>query len=83
MDKIKEIERRLIIGYTMSVYGNNAGIHEQMTNDIKTLLEAINHTRCCKSDSEQLFCEEPETATYRELHFNECDICKRPIKRTK
>ena len=58
MDKIKEIETRLRIGYTMSVYGNNAEIHDQMTNDIKTLLEAINYTRCCKSDSEQL-CEHP------------------------
>ena len=47
MDKIKEIETRLRIGYTMSVYGNNAEIHDQMTDDIKTLLEVINYIRCC------------------------------------
>ena len=30
----------------MAVYGTRENIHEQMTNDIKMLLEAINYTRC-------------------------------------
>ena len=52
--KTKEIQARLERGYTMAIYGTRENIHEQMTNDIKELLEAINYTRCCKSDSELL-----------------------------
>ena len=55
--KTKEIQARLDRGYTMAIYGTRENIHEQMTNDIKELLEAINYTRCCKSDSEQLVCD--------------------------
>ena len=51
--KTEEIQARLERGYTMAIYGTRENIHEQMTNDIKELLEAINYTRCCKSDSEQ------------------------------
>lgn len=46
MDKIKEIQARLDRGYTMAIYGTRENIHEQMTKDIKELLEAINYTRC-------------------------------------
>lgn len=45
--KTKEIQARLERGYTMAIYGTRENIHEQMTNDIKTLLKAINYTRCC------------------------------------
>lgn len=51
---IKEIKARFDRGYTMAIYGTRERIHEQMTNDIEKLLEAINYTRCCKSDSELL-----------------------------
>ncbi|AKG94307.1 hypothetical protein AVT42_gp51 [Polaribacter phage P12002S] len=44
--KVKEIQNRFERGYTNSVYGNSANAHEQMTNDIKTLLEVICNT-CC------------------------------------
>ena len=44
--KTEEIQARLERGYTMAVYGTRENIHEQMTNDIKMLLEAINYTRC-------------------------------------
>jgi hypothetical protein len=44
--KTKEIQTRLDRGYTMAIYGTRENIHEQMTNDIKELLEAINYTRC-------------------------------------
>ena len=43
---IKEIENRLERGYTNSIYGTSANTHEQMTNDIKSLLEIICNTRC-------------------------------------
>ena len=52
--KTKEIQARFDRGYTMAIYGTRENIHEQMTNDIKELLKAINYSRCCKSDSEQL-----------------------------
>ena len=45
--KTKEIQARLERGYTMAIYGTRENIHEQMTKDIKELLEAINYTRCC------------------------------------
>ncbi len=57
MNKTEEIQDRLERGYTMAIYGTRENIHEQMTNDIKTLLEAINYTHCCESDSEQLHTE--------------------------
>ena len=44
--KTEEIQDRLERCYTMAIYGTRENIHEQMTNDIKTLLEAINYTRC-------------------------------------
>jgi len=47
--KTEEIQARLERGYTMAVYGTRENIHEQMTNDIKELLEAINYTRCCET----------------------------------
>ena len=40
--KTEEIQFRLERGYTMAVYGTRENIHEQMTNDIKELLEAKN-----------------------------------------
>jgi len=40
--KYKEIQSRLERGYTMAIYGTRENIHEQMTNDIKELLEAVN-----------------------------------------
>ncbi len=52
--KTEEIQARLERGYTMAIYGTRENIHEQMTNDISELLEAINYTHCCKSDSELL-----------------------------
>ncbi len=52
--KTEEIQDRLERGYTMAIYGTRENIHEQMTNDISELLEAINYTHCCKSDSELL-----------------------------
>lgn len=45
--KVKEIQNRLERGYVNSIYGTSANTHEQMTNDIKTLLEVICNTRCC------------------------------------
>ena len=48
MNKTEEIQDRLERGYTMAIYGTRENIHEQMTNDIKTLLEDINYTRCCE-----------------------------------
>ena len=50
--KTEEIEYRLERGYTMAIYGTRENIHEQMTNDIKTLLEAINYTTCCETFKE-------------------------------
>lgn len=44
---IKEIQNRLDRGYTMAIYGTRENIHEQMNNDIKMLLKAINYTRSC------------------------------------
>ena len=41
----KEIQSRLDRGYTMAVYGTSENIHRQMTEDIETLLKAINHSR--------------------------------------
>jgi len=52
--KTEEIQARLERGYTMAIYGTRENIHEQMTNDISELLEAINYTHCCKSEAEQL-----------------------------
>ena len=46
---IKEIENRLERGYTDSIYGTSANTHEQMTKDIKSLLEIICNTRCCET----------------------------------
>ena len=46
---IKEIQHRLDRGYTMAVYGTRENIHEQMNNDIKMLLKAINYTRSCET----------------------------------
>ena len=40
--KTKEIQARVNRGYTMAIYGTRENIHEQMTNDIKELLKAIN-----------------------------------------
>ena len=60
--KTEEIQARLERGYTMAIYGTRENIHEQMTNDIKELLEAINYTRCCKSDSE-LLSKRPNTSS--------------------
>ena len=57
MEYTEEIQARLERGYTMAIYGTRENIHEQMTNDIKTLLEAINVIQCCKSDSELLVCD--------------------------
>lgn len=45
--KTKEIQARLDRGYTMAIYGTRENINEQMTNDIKELLEAINYSQCC------------------------------------
>jgi hypothetical protein len=52
--EIQEIQDRFDRGYTMAIYGNRERIYEQMTEDIKTLLKAINYKPCCESDSEQL-----------------------------
>lgn len=46
--EIKEIQDRFDRGYTMAIYGTRERIHEQMTNDIEKLLEAINYKRCCE-----------------------------------
>jgi hypothetical protein len=74
----EEIQDRLERGYTMAIYGTRENIHEQMTNDIKTLLEAINYTHCCESDSEPLVCgcgkNKPVT---REPAYIHCDWCDR------
>jgi len=47
--EIKEIQDRFDRGYTMAIYGNRERIHEQMTNDIEKLLEAINYKPCCNT----------------------------------
>jgi len=70
--KTEEIQARLERGYTMAVYGTRENIHEQMTNDIKTLLEAIAVTRCCKSDSDQL-CANCQCKPTQKLGF--CNDC--------
>jgi len=41
----KEIQSRLERGYTMAIYGTSENIHRQMTEDIETLLKAINYSR--------------------------------------
>ena len=43
----KEIQSRLERGYTMAIYGTSENIHRQMTEDIETLLKAINYSRSC------------------------------------
>jgi hypothetical protein len=67
LELLKEIQDRLERGYTMAIYGTRENIHEQMTNDIKTLLEAINYTHCCKSDSE-LLCDEENLGKIKKLY---------------
>ncbi len=47
--KTEEIQARLERGYTMAIYGTRENIHEQMTNDINELLEAINYTHSCET----------------------------------
>lgn len=53
------------------------------TNDIEKVADEICSLFSVVGQSEQLFCEEPESATYRELYFNECDVCGRPINKAK
>ena len=55
LDKITEIEIKDGI-LTISQFDNNEVILTQ--DNLKKLLEAINYTYCCKSDSEQLFCSD-------------------------
>jgi len=52
LDKITEIEIKDGV-LTISQFDNNEVILTQ--DNLKKLLEAINYTHCCKSDSEQLF----------------------------
>jgi predicted transcriptional regulator len=49
-----------------------------LLEDVKKILEAINYTHCCKSDSEQLVCENCKyTAIYigYEISYLECLKC--------
>ena len=61
----EQIQARLERGYTMAIYGTRENIHEQMTNDIKELLEAINYN----ASSSQL--KEKEIPTFEDwINFN-------------
>jgi len=70
LDKITEIEIK-DDGLTISQFDNEVVILTQ--DNLKKLLEAINYTHCCKSDSEQLF-------DFLEWFNNYCTVDIKPNK---
>jgi hypothetical protein len=51
---LKQIKTRVDSGTITTVNGTETLLSKQLE---KMIEEAINYTRCCKSDSEQLICE--------------------------
>lgn len=49
MSKLKEIEERYSIGYTITRYGNREIMHNQMTADIKELIDIVKNSSTCKN----------------------------------
>jgi hypothetical protein len=78
--KTEEIQARLEKGYTMAIYGTRENIHEQMTNDIKTLLEAINYNSCCTElkDKEilnfEVWLKKEKITEVKEVYYKCCGI---------
>jgi len=70
LNKITEIEIK-DDGLTISQFDNEVVILTQ--DNLKKLLEAINYTHCCKSDSEQLF-------DFLEWFNNYCTVDIKPNK---
>lgn len=54
--EVEKIQARFDKGYTMAIYGTHENIHEQMNNDIKELLEAINYILFLKNNN-NLLCD--------------------------
>jgi hypothetical protein len=51
---LKQIKTRVDSGTITTVNGTETLLSKQLANMLEL---AINYTRCCKSDSEQLFCD--------------------------
>lgn len=81
---IEEIQNRFERGYTMALYGTRENIHEQMTNDIEKLLEAINFTDSSmelKEKEVMNFKEWAKTFEYKETYKG--NFVKRGIEYSK
>lgn len=66
--KYKEVESRFKRGYVMSIYGNYPNMVEQMREDVKILLAAINNTLCCTE------LKDKEVIDYKQFIVNPTDI---------
>lgn len=71
MTKEDKEQLNIEISHIFESGANHLRIFEMVENFIDKRYKAINYTRCCESDSEQLFCECPnnfdiyqETKTY-------------------
>ena len=74
MNKTELINKLLWLGYTSSEEGAEKRKEAISTahNLVDEYLEAINETRCCKSDSELLACD----CDRKPLRYNELGYCK-------
>ena len=73
---MKDIKRRVEIGYTVSVYGTRESIYNQMLKDIESLLEENEALRPYNvvGQNEQFYCSF-ENDDYNKKCAKQCDEC--------